>query len=688
MNQPINFIWAGERTKRNTRLKFSINITKDCDLLELYVADFFQVYADGKFLCYGPERTASGYARRAEVKIKGVKNLVVYVNAYNVNCYAYDLQEPFFGARILSGKNEIYRSEDFNCSEENCRIRKVPRHSLQRGFIEVCDYRKVGETKLETYQVPSPTLLNGIGDNASYEKCDFYLHNTFNFNGFNENTTKISWYEKDVWANRDFEYERDFLNKVTSGFTAYDYRLNRERTGFIGLKIKAKEEVEIFIRHEEFLSNDSWNSERTTTCRNLISLTIKEGETEFLSAEPYAFKYLLVLLKGQAEIEPYFVALENKQAKAVKISGNEKFVSVFEAARHTFEQNALDIFMDCPGRERAGWLCDSYFTAFSEKLFTGENKIERAYLENIILANTEELPDGMLPKSFPSEHNNGVYIPNWALWFIVELESYLDRTGDRTLIDSAKEKVYKLLDFFTNYENEFGLLENLESWVFIEWSICNDKNYTSGINFPSNMLYAKALDCVAYLFNDNKQREKAKQIRKTIYDLSYNGEFFIENAVRDENNKIIPCTEHLSETCQYYALFFGIKTDEKFVSMMKNDFGPLRKADCYPNVGKSNMFIGNYLRLFWLCSQGEYDKVILESVEYFSRMASKTGTLWEHDRPGSSCNHGFASVIAVIMLRCLCGYLDVKNGVVEFEKDFKSICEKYNIDVFFNYNNE
>ena len=29
--------------------------------------------------------------------------------------------------------------------------------------------------------------------------------------------------------------------------------------------------------------------------------------------------------------------------------------------------------MDCPSRERAGWLCDSYFTAKTEYVLTGTN---------------------------------------------------------------------------------------------------------------------------------------------------------------------------------------------------------------------------------------------------------------------------------------------------------------------------
>ena len=82
----------------------------------------------------------------------------------------------------------------------------------------------------------------------------------------------------------------------------------------------------------------------------------------------------------------------------------------------------------------------------------------------------------------------------------------------------------------------------------------------------------------------------------------------------------------------------------------------------YPEIGRSNMFIGNYLRFFWLCEEREYERVTDEMLAYFSKMAQETGTLWEHDKPKSSCNHGFASSIGAILLNCLCGLKTIKNG--------------------------
>ena len=143
------------------------------------------------------------------------------------------------------------------------------------------------------------------------------------------------------------------------------------------------------------------------------------------------------------------------------------------------------------------------------------------------------------------------------------------------------------------------------------------------------MLFALTLDRVGDLYSDGALKGRANRMRYSIVKLSFNGRFFVDNAVR-LNGKLAQCKDHLSETCQYYALFSGICPSGDFERTMIEEFGPLR-TDKYPEVSRSNMFIGNYLRFFILSKKKEYN-----------RMADKTGTLWEKDAPSASCNHGFA----------------------------------------------
>ncbi len=687
----MKFVWAGEREKQNNRLSFELKLEKDVDTLVLYGADFYRVYLDGKFVSYGPERTAAGYARKRVLDIKGAKYLCIDLSSYGIPTYSNDYQLPYLGAEILSGKDVVYTALDFEARRYSCVIDSQLRYSVQRGFMEQYDFTKTDFSVLPIYEVDAPVLIDGIGDKADYSEVGFEFLGEREFAGVK--TVSLLW-----WQNRQdckpfegqFNIQKDFIEKA-KGYREYNYALETERTGFIKLNVKASEEIEVFTIFEEVIPDgeekvenklDDWFFRRSA-CNDLVVVKFPVGEYEFITSEPYAFKYLKLVVSGDAEITPSVITFENAHADRVKVSGNEKFAKVFEAAKNSFRQNAVDIFMDCPGRERAGWLCDTFFTAKAERTLTAKNTIERAYLENHIIGSHEEIDERMFMMIFPGQSKGGTYIPNWAMWFVIELEDYLARTGDRTLVDKARDKVYGLIDFFKKYKNEDGLLENLESWVFIEWSVCNDAEYTKGVNYPSNMLYAYMLEKASILYNDKKLNDEAETIKKTILSQSFDGNFFADNAVR-ENGKLVRCDTHVSETCQYYALFTGIDTSMEYKKKIAQEFGPLRAQDKYPEIGRSNMFIGNYLRFFWLCEIGEYDRVITECLEYFAEMAEKTGTLWEHDSPTASCNHGFTSVASELLLRCAVGFMGVKDGKPVFDKDFKPK-KDYGVKVEFNY---
>ena len=91
---------------------------------------------------------------------------------------------------------------------------------------------------------------------------------------------------------------------------------------------------------------------------------------------------------------------------------------------------------------------------------TGKNLIERNFLENFLLPESfQNIPDGMLPMCYPADVDGGGFIPNWAMWFILELKDYKERTGEGEFVSVFKNRVYRLLDWFKQYENIDGLLE-------------------------------------------------------------------------------------------------------------------------------------------------------------------------------------------------------------------------------------
>ncbi|MBO5861221.1 MAG: hypothetical protein J6Q45_06115, partial [Alistipes sp.] len=283
------------------------------------------------------------------------------------------------------------------------------------------------------------------------------------------------------------------------------------------------------------------------------------------------------------------------------------------------------------------------------------------FLNNFLLPKEfKHIDKGMLPMCYPSDHPNKNHIPNWAMWFVLELEEYLFRSGDRELVDNAKQRVYELVDYFKPFLNEDGLLEGLTRWVFVEWSAAN--SFVQDVNYPSNMLYAKMLEVVGRLYNDPALTAQAEQVRQTIVEQSFDGEFFVDNAVRGKGGKL-ELTRNRTETCQYYAFYLGTATPESHTALwekMLNKFGPVRKTkNEYPEIHESNAFIGNYLRMELLSQAGRTKQILDENKSYYLPMAEQTGTLWENMTTSASCNHGFAAHIARVLYRDVLGVYEI-----------------------------
>ncbi|HOV76837.1 MAG TPA: hypothetical protein PLS24_02320, partial [Sedimentisphaerales bacterium] len=343
---------------------------------------------------------------------------------------------------------------------------------------------------------------------------------------------------------------------------------------------------------------------------------------------------------------------------------------IFEAARQTFRQNAIDIFMDCPSRERAGWLCDSFFTARVAFDLCGNTTIEKNFFENYLLPPSfAYLPEGMLPMCYPADHYDGVFIPNWAIWFVIELEEYLARSGDSEMVMALQPRLMALHEYLRRFTNQDGLLEKLPSWVFVEWSQAN--NFVQDVSYPSNMLYAAALAAAGRMYNQPALLHEAEQIRETIRQQSFDGEFFVDNAIRKDGR--LEVTRNRTEVCQYFAFFFDVATPQthpKLWDRLVHEFGPQRKTTkAFPEVHPANAFIGNYLRFELLSRYNHAAQIKKELSDYYLYMADRTGTLWENIGDEASCNHGFASHVAHSFYRDVLGVreLDTQKKLVRLK---------------------
>ena len=686
----------GQELTKNLSLVFRAVIEGDEEItLSIAAHSRYQIFVDGVFYAAGPARAGHGYYRVSDYTLKkelSDKKTVISIIAagYNVNSF-YLLDKPSFLAAEITRNGEVLYAtgseKEFEASRYASRISKTPRYSFQRPFTEayILDayydlFMTDPDTQLQPVEISPTEKKNFIDRNLPFclyterkvkeivskgiliPDKDRRFFKDRSLTGIDETLKGFPEKELDTSpVNELYAYKTQIMEDGGYGMESVSlginccciYDMGRNNTGYIRLSLTAEHDTVIYAVFNEILPDGKCPDPGKDACENVIKWAIQGGRTyDIVSFEPYTFRYIQIISMYApalvTNVSLYEECYPENLVVNTKKMPTENLQKIYDAAVETFRQNSTDIFMDCPSRERAGWLCDSFFTSRVERELTGDSFVDHNFIENFLLPESfDNIPEGMLPMCYPSDHYDGTYIHNWAFWFVLQLKGYLERSGDRELIDAAKKRVYELLEFTKKYENADGLLQNIDSWIFVEWSEAND--FVRDVNYPSNMLYTKVLDAVADLYADEALHEKAASLRKTIVEKSFDGEFFIDNAVLNEE-KIPVNTKNHSETCQYYAFFSGTATKESHPELyekMFTVFGPDRDpGKTYPDVPVSNAFIGNYLRLFILFEDGQHDKLLKEIESFFLPMAEKTGTLWENMTDYASCCHGFASQVA------------------------------------------
>jgi len=685
-------------------------------ILRIAGCSLYRIFLNGEFVGHGPARGPHDYYRVDEWTLAdlqaGENVLAVEVAGYNVNSY-YLLDEPsFLQAEVVAGGKVVASTAGEGVQFEACvldyRVRKVQRYSFQRTFVEYyrldadsAGWRRDKNATFEKVECEAFSdkkyLPRGVAYPAFFQcrpvrrvmrgvvETDVPVEEVWRdraltrvgpkFKGFTEEELEVIpsiELQKIKTVNSEKlggPYQpKEAISLGDKSFEIFDLGVNL--TGFVGARIKCEGRTRLYITFDEILSDGDVNFKRLR-CVNAIGYELEPGTYEIESFEPYTMRYVkFLVVEGRCDITNiYLMEYANPDTQQAHFAcSDDRLNRLFEAARQTFRQNAVDIFMDCPSRERAGWLCDSFFTARVAFDLSGDTKVERNFFENFLLPERfKNIPGGMLPMCYPADHYDGRFIPNWAMWFVVELEEYLARSGDREMVDALEPRVMGLLDYFERFENEDGLLEKLESWVFVEWSRAND--FVQDVSYPSNMLYAQVLTAAGRMYDKPELIEKAGRIRAVVREQSFDGEFFVDNAVRKDGK--LEVTNNHSEICQYYAFFFDVAspgTHGQLRDKLMEQFGPQRqRTRAYPQVWPANSFVGNYLRLELLSRYGRVRQLKEELIYYFLHMAETTGTLWEHKGATGSCNHGFASHVAHCLYRDILGVkrIDTQNKMVE-----------------------
>lgn len=675
-------VWPAELLyQKNIRVIFQACVEIDPETIICAATScVYKLYVDGNFVAYGPARAGRGYFRKDILplaKFAGGRRVIsLEVQSYRVNSFYIMDQIPFLQAEILSGGNVVAFTggDGFIAQRDISLVQKVQRFDFQRPFIEAyklkadsfCHRCEQIINGLELRLLKGGRIIERTADYPAYE----YIEAKPVFAGKAEKTEKPEYTDSRSYTGigltlkgfapeelewhisrevQGYKYAQadsvDLYNLREGEYSVYE--LPYDATGFADFEINCESNSELLVIFDEDLTDGDVCITSDECCR-AVKYILEKGDYKLSFFEVYCMKYIKFFVRrGSCNIGRAGLVTYIHKPVTCDMSGfsaDEKLLA--RAAVNTYRANAVDLFTDCPSRERGGYLCDSFFTAKTEYLLTGKSKVEKSFLENFLHEDSYcRIDGGMVPMCYPADHIDGVYIPNWGLWLILELADYLKRSNDTDLIEAYRGKVEGILEFHRKLENADGLLTNVPEGVFVEWSHANE--LVQDINFPSNMLYCAALNTAAGLYGYNEYSLRAEKTKASVIKYSYDGEFFHDLAMVSPEG--IETTGDITEVCQYYAFCFGIADRDgypRLFELLVNEFSKKRRSENrYPEICFAELFIGIPLRIEMLLKYGEYERAYDEIMYYYLPQAEKTGTLWEGLYAGCSRNHGFSSIV-------------------------------------------
>ena len=687
----------GKENEMNLAIALRANVSSLIGAtLNIAASSFFRLTVNGEFVFFGPSRAPVGHARVESIELgeysrEGNNEIIIEVVGYRCASLATVNRSSFVCAELLQGGNVVLATgRDFCGYLLSSKIQKTERYSVQRHFEEVYDFTLgdvfADQNRVELSPVADiPTYLSST-PHPCFDRVDISAYGSrgvFADGGKDpEKLNRYSWTPercqrlKDEWGFFDTDeikhlpyrkMMRQIMTKTAGGGTlpvtlkAGEYAvldLGKIYAGFLRIGVKTQEKSNVYLAYSELCTVDKFEFSNMN-CQNVIEYALPEGFCrEIMSFEPYTCRYAAIMVnEGEITLDSFGITKYefDRRAMVKREFKDAELERIYHAGERSFSHNSVDIYMDCPSRERAGWLCDSLFTSRAEYFLTGKTAIEDAFLENYRLfkPQTSLIPDGMIPECYPSDIED-IFIPQWAMWYMLEVYEYLTERNTEADKSLFYDSLYGLVKFFAKYENADGLLENLPSWNFVEWSKANE--WVQDVNYPTSFLYAESLDRVGKLYGDKALCDKAEKIRRTTIEKSFNGKVFIDNAVKDENG-VLKNTENFSECGQYYAILFGgidINSD-KFAYLKRQVFeGFAEMKENSETFTYVDIMPGFYLKMWALMRLGFKEHLSHMIKDFFSEMIDLTDTLWEYrpSRRKGSYDHGFASYAVVAADYC------------------------------------
>ena len=688
-------------------------VSFDRVVIRLTARNVYRLFINGEMVMHGPARTAHGYARVDEVDVTdhlvdGVNHVGVEVVAYGrewagYNRYSNDftLEDGLLIAEI-EADGEILSAtgrDDWQVCRLSARAEISERISHSRECTEIYtpddDYClwKLGYGAFEAAEVLEAEPIYLRHDALMPTLEEFRFTDLVEYGGCRIDVEKVIepfFYEVNspIYATLPEHPTADCRRTVAAdgGETSAErceeglcisseedsfYAIwdgGESRVGFIRIAITCEKAGVVDIVRSEIMDVDGT---LPYYFNNVTRLHVPAGLTEFTTMEPALARYMQVYFRGVGQVTVHSLSiLEDSypdEGRATFLCSDDNINRLYKAAKKTLLLNTLDIFMDCPERERGGWLCDSLWTGRAASLLLADNRVEREYLENFLLTPADEMFHGFFPEVYPAlkpSYKDMTGITTWSFWLMVEVCEFIRRTGDIAFRDEHKPRIAAFVKGTGDFMGKGGLLENLP-WLFIDWSTSNDTEHTSPISTAANALYAYMMERLGETFHEPDWAAEGQRVKALLRSAVVGGGSmatmkYIPDSLTVDESGHFRSRGKLSEAAMFTSLWCGLFSPEEAPVLYRTVRDLMGPAPLYakdPMVGESQLFIGLCIRLDLLSRMGAYDKMYEDLLAICEpQLREGPGTLWENRIIDTSSRcHGFTSHFGVHLMRDVLG---------------------------------
>ncbi|MDO4283850.1 MAG: hypothetical protein Q4C60_00815 [Eubacteriales bacterium] len=674
---------------------------------------FYRLYINGKMVANGPARTAAGYCRVDEHTFSGSGRIAVAIEVIaqdkprkysNDNTMEPGLLTAEISARRDDGRWDVLAATGteeggFLYRELSERRSMAELMSHSRGIVEYYwmnphsnDWKKeerCGGTKWKRpvilidvpyymdRRAPYPTYreipmhsLESVRSMAACEPIDggivFRLAKMFN----------ESWYEllreedcflEQLLAEKEVRfsgrYERICYREqgtgirleAGSGATAFVFSIPKSEVGFLRLGVETEKGAVVDLINSDHLDRRGTVKANTYAARYVL----EPGRYELTTFEPRLTKYVKLIVRTQGAIvltDPLMIDYSYPESDKCQFSCSDgELNAIYEGARRTLRLNTLDIFMDCPQRERGGWLCDSQFTSWAAWQLFGDLRVEKDFLENFMLTHAEGYNDAFFPEVYPGAKSDkgDPGIQSWSFWLLTQLWDYYHRSGDREFVEACRTRVEKFVDAMECHIGESRLFEGFDC-LFVDWSLSNEKFSLYPISLPVNCLIVCAIERMAELYDVKRWRELAARVRTRIESIRPEWGLVSDGYTwRDGRLEANGC---LTESGIALQLWSGFHTEEEVYTVpFVETMGTCPTGRPNPNIGRANLFIGLMIRFDVLGRMGRINTLVRELKDvYLPQLSQGSGTFFENINAHSGC-HGFNGMAGALLVNHVLG---------------------------------